>query len=208
MLVLVGIVGAAAEAIAWWLIASRGRDLWRLMPPVLVAMAVAAWIAHPPRLAVDVGVGEALAVGIGAGLLLYVATRLFVTVAIRWEPFARATRAIYGEARPIPLALAIGLSVLVMVPAEEVFWRGFVQAELGAAWGPAWAAATTWALFVAVNVPSRSLPIVLGAAVGGAVWAALGWWSGGMLASLASHILWTGLMLGLPPRPGREVLLA
>ena len=208
MLFLVGFVGAAAEAIAWWLIAARHRDLWRLMPPVLVAMAVAAWIVHPPRLAVDVGVGEALAVGIGAGLLLYVATRLFVTVAIRWEPFARATRAIYGEAGPIPLALAVGLSVLVMVPAEEVFWRGFVQAELGAAWEPAWAAVITWALFVAVNVPSRSLPIVLGAAVGGAVWAALGWWSGGMLASLASHILWTGSMLGLPPKPGREVLLA
>jgi hypothetical protein len=27
-----------------------------------------------------------------------------------------------------------------------------------------------------------------------------------MLASLVSHILWTGLMLVLPPAPGREVV--
>ena len=32
---------------------------------------------------------------------------------------------------------------------------------------------------------------------------ALAWWSGGMLASLASHILWTGLMLVIPPGAGR-----
>jgi membrane protease YdiL (CAAX protease family) len=49
-------------------------------------------------------------------------------------------------------------------------------------------------------VPSRSLPIVAGALVGGALWGALAWWSGGVLAPLASHILWTGLMLARPPR--------
>jgi len=54
------------------------------------------------------------------------------------------------------------------------------------------------------NLPSRSLPIVAGAVVGGAVWGALAWWSGGLAAPLASHILWTGLMLVLPPGAGRR----
>jgi len=36
------------------------------------------------------------------------------------------------------------------------------------------------------------------------VWGALAWWSGGLAAPLASHILWTGLMLVLPPKVGRE----
>ena len=30
------------------------------------------------------------------------------------------------------------------------------------------------------------------------------WWSGALAAPLASHILWTGLMLVLPPKVGRE----
>ena len=55
-------------------------------------------------------------------------------------------------------------------------------------------------LYVLANLPSRSLPIVAGAIVGGAVWGALAWWSGAVLAALASHIAWTGLMLVLPPR--------
>jgi hypothetical protein len=37
---------------------------------------------------------------------------------------------------------------------------------------------------------------------GGGLWGALARWSGGGLASLASHILWTGAMLGLPPKVG------
>jgi membrane protease YdiL (CAAX protease family) len=41
--------------------------------------------------------------------------------------------------------------------------------------------------------------------VGGVVWGGLAWWSGGVLASLGSHILWTGLMLLLPPGAGRKV---
>ena len=63
------------------------------------------------------------------------------------------------------------------------------------------AAVVAWAGYVVANLPSRSLPIVAGAVVGGALWAALAWWSGGVLAPLASHILWTGLMLGCRREP-------
>ena len=65
------------------------------------------------------------------------------------------------------------------------------------------AAVAAWLGYVVANISSRCLPIVAGAVVGGALWAGLAWWSGGVLASLASHILWTGLMLALPPGAGR-----
>ena len=48
--------------------------------------------------------------------------------------------------------------------------------------------------------------MVAGAVVGGALWAGLAWWSGGVLASLASHILWTGCMLAFPPGAGRRAV--
>jgi hypothetical protein len=56
---------------------------------------------------------------------------------------------------------------------------------------------------ILANVPSRSLPIIAGAIVGGALWGGLARWSDGVLAPLASHILWTGSMLALPPKVGR-----
>lgn len=200
----VAVAGILVEAVAWWVVRGRRARLWRTLPAVLAAMAVAAVLVRPPVLAADVPAGRALVGGLAAGLGLFLATRLFVAAASRWTSFRAATVDIYAEAAPIPLGLALALSILVMVPSEELFWRGLVQPRLDDLAGPTTAAIVTWLAFTAVNIPSRSLPIVLGAAVGGAVWAGLGWWTGGVLASLVSHILWTGLMIGLPPAPGRE----
>jgi len=208
MQLVVAVAGMIAEAIAWRGVAARRLDLWRAMPLVLGAMALAAVLVRPPTLAGEVAVWSSVWVGLAAGITLFVATRVFVAAATSWPAFRRATLAIYGQARPVSLAAAIGISTFVMVPCEELFWRGLVQTRLTEGLGAPVGASVTWVAYLATNVASRSLPIVLGAAVGGALWAGLAWWSGGMLASLLSHILWTGLMLGLPPKPGREVLQA
>jgi membrane protease YdiL (CAAX protease family) len=60
-------------------------------------------------------------------------------------------------------------------------------------------AVMAWGLYVAANIGSGSLPIVLGAVVGGAAWGTLAWWSGGVAASVACHAVWTALMIARPP---------
>jgi membrane protease YdiL (CAAX protease family) len=57
-----------------------------------------------------------------------------------------------------------------------------------------------------VNALSGSLPLVAGAAVGGAVWGAFALWTHGVLASLLCHGVWTALMLIRPPASGREMM--
>ena len=200
------VAGTLAEMVGWWLVASRGRDVWRLMPVVLGAMGVAAVLARRPVWAEGVTAATALAAGIASGLVLYVATRAFVWVAVHWGPFRRAVVEKYAEAATVPFATSLALSVLVMVPSEELFWRGLFQGRLSVAMGAATAAGLTWIVYVVANGPSRSLPILAGAIVGGALWTGLAWWSGGVLASLGSHILWTGAMLALPPGAGREAV--
>jgi len=149
--------------------------------------------------------GAALVVGLASGLALFLATRVFVAIASRWGPFARHVEQAYRAAADEPIGAVLALSLLISA-AEEVFYRGLVQRTLGEtalrARGGALGALLAYAL---ANLPSRSLPIVAGAVVGGAAWGALAWWSGGLAAPLASHILWTGLMLVLPPGGGREV---
>ena len=198
------VAGTLAEMVGWWLVASRGRDVWRLMPVVLGAMGVAAVFARRPVWAEGVTAATALAAGIASGLVLYVGTRAFVWVAAHWGPFRRAVVEKYAEAATVPFATSLALSVLVMVPSEELFWRGLFQGRLSVAMGAATAAGLTWIVYVVANGPSRSLPILAGAIVGGALWTGLAWWSGGVLASLGSHILWTGAMLALPPGAGRR----
>jgi membrane protease YdiL (CAAX protease family) len=195
--------GLLAEMAGWWLVSSRGRDVWRLMPWVLGAIGVATLLVARPVLVDGPAAGTALAVGLASGLALYVATRIFVFIAATWPRFRRDVVDKYAEAATVSRPVALALSLLVMVPAEEVFWRGLFQERLGVTLTLAGAAGFTWLAYLVANLPSASLPIVAGALVGGALWTGLAWWSGGVLAGLASHILWTGAMLALPPGAGR-----
>jgi CAAX protease family protein len=197
--VVVMIVGALAEGVGWWAVASGDRSVWRVMPPVLVAMGLAAWIVRSPVPASGVGVGAAALVGALSGIALYAATRTFVAIVAGWAWFARSVEAIYGPTEQIGRGFAVALTI-AMAATEELFWRGLFQARVSAGAGAAVGATLTWLAYVAANLPSTSAPIVAGALVGGAVWAGLAWWSGGLLASLLCHAIWTGAMVALPPR--------
>jgi membrane protease YdiL (CAAX protease family) len=199
------VAGAVAQFLGWRRAAIGRRNVWRVMPIVLGAMAVAAVAVHPPVAAAKVTASRALGIGAGSGVALYLATRVFVVIAQRWRPFHRGVVRSYAEAATVPLITSLALSLFIIVPAEELFWRGLVQGHLQEVMGAAVGAAfVTWLVYVGANLTSGSLPIVAGAIVGGALWTGLAWWSGGVLAGLASHILWTGLMLALPPGAGRR----
>ena len=194
------VAGEIVLMAAWWTVASRRRDLWQVIPTVLAVLGITALFlspdAHP-----TVSASVALVVGAATGLALFVATRIFVAVAIHWRPFARHVIEAYREAGEEPFVRSLVLSLLVSVPGEELFFRGLTQRTLAeTSLGAGGAALVALVLYVLANLPSRSLPIVAGAIVGGAVWGALAWWSGAVLAPLASHVAWTGLMLVAPPR--------
>jgi len=203
------VTGVVANMLAWRLVSVGGRDVWRTLPPLLgllgaVALLVLPSVAAPVPAGANVpGAVGVLAVGAATGIALYLGTLLFVAVAQHVPAFARQTAAAYRRAATADPRRELVLSLLLAVPGEEFFWRGLAYrsgAETEASAGVA--AVAVCLLYVVANLPSRSLPIVAGALVGGALWGALAWWSGGVLASLASHILWTGLMLARPPRAG------
>jgi membrane protease YdiL (CAAX protease family) len=173
--------------------------VWRTTVPALAALGVAALVVGPAW-SPEVEPAVSLVVGAVSGSALYAATRVFVRLVRRWETFHRHSLATYLRQGDRPLVWALALSVGLAVPGEELFWRGLFQPELGAGLdGRAGLAAIVgWAAYVAANLPSANLAIVAGAVVGGAVWSGLGWWTGGALAPLASHGVWTTLMLWLP----------
>jgi membrane protease YdiL (CAAX protease family) len=196
-LVVIGL-GIIAETVAWRLVVAGRASVWRVMTPTFALMGAVALLVRRPVLASDMGSGAALALGILAGALLYLATRLFVAVVSGWRAFQRQTTETYALAEGVPIATAAVLAG-VMVVGEELFWRALVQprfAESGRGTG----AALTWLAFVLVNSASSRLPIIAAAVVGGAVWALLAWRTGGMLASLLCHLVWTTSMIVRPPR--------
>jgi len=193
------IAGALLEFAAWWAVSWKGLSIWVAMGIALPAMGIAALVVGEPSLSPAVSAGRAVAAGAGAGVALYLATRLFVAAIRPWPACQRHSVQMYARQAGLPLALAVVLAAAVMAPGEELFWRGLFQVKLGDVLdGRAAGAALAWAAFAVANLPSRNLAIIAGAVVGGAVWAALAWWTGGVLASIVCHSLWTALMLAFP----------
>ncbi|MGZ8599014.1 MAG: hypothetical protein ACXWX6_02275, partial [Actinomycetota bacterium] len=88
------VVGVALEAGAWWLVASRRRDVWRAIVPVLVALGAAA-ILLGPSWSPTAGPAAAAAVGAATGAVLYAGTRVFVPLVRPWTSFQRHSLAMY-----------------------------------------------------------------------------------------------------------------
>lgn len=205
----VAIVAAiVAEALVWRLVATGRASVWGLLIAVFAlhgALAVLLDAFDGPG---ERGAALALGLGTGAGLALFAATRTFVAIAVAWPRFRRAVAVRYTSAKDISFVAGLVLALGVAVPGEELFWRGLVQDRLVDATSPAVGAILAWLGYVATNLASTSLPIVAGAVVGGAMWAGLAWFTGGVLASLVCHAVWTGLMLAFPPAAGRGMMPA
>jgi len=194
--------GFVLEVVAWRAVAAGRASLWRLIVAVFAVEGVVAAIVLPPIASGHETVAVALAAGAASGLALWAGTLAFVAVAVRWQPFRADVAERYERAAEVSLPAAIALSILVAVPGEELFWRNLVQRRFGVS-SEMVGAALAWLGYVAVNAASGSLPFIAGAVVGGAVWGGLAWWSGGIAASVASHGVWTALMLARPPASGR-----
>ena len=201
------VLGLLLTMLAWRLVTVRGRDVWVTIPPMLGLLGLASillWSKVPapaPGASSVPGTLAVLAIGAATGIALYVGTLVFVGLAQHIPAFARQVALAYRRAGTADPRRELLLSLLLAVPGEELFWRGIAyRVGVDTLTTAGVAAVVTCLLYIVANVPSRSLPIIAGALVGGALWGALAWWTGGVLAPLASHILWTGLMLARPPR--------
>jgi uncharacterized protein len=202
------VVAVVVEVAAWRMVATGRASVWRELIAVFALQAVVAVLLGGFSGPGDRGTWFAAGFGLAAGAVLYLATRLFVGVSVGWALFRRHVEERYAPARDVTLATALVLSLGVAVTGEELFWRGVVQDRLADATSPALGAVLAWGGYVVANLPSGSMPIVAGAIVGGAIWTALAWFTGGILASLVCHAIWTGLMLAFPPAAGKGMMPA
>ena len=183
--------GIVVQVVAWRLAATGRTDFWPTSAATWAVVGLATVLVADPRCCDDVAAGTAVAVGLGSGAVLYAATRAVVAAAVRVPILAASVDEVYGRGTETSPAVVWAVTFLVVVPAEELFWRGLALPELRQAAG------------VAVTAAWASLPFLAAAVVGGAVWTVLGAWSGGVVAPLASHAVWTAAMLAWRPGTGR-----
>lgn len=91
----------------------------------------------------------------------------------------------------VPWAIPL-LLILLIGPAEELFWRGFVQRSFGELWGNRFRAfMVTAVIYALIHLCSLNFMLVMAAFVAGLVWGFLYWLKPSWLPALViSHALW------------------
>jgi hypothetical protein len=191
--------GVLAQAAMWWLISARRVPFWPATSATFAILGIAAVLVGAPA-STDV---SSLLVGAASGAVLYSATRLVVASLLERIPsFASSVSDVYGRSQEVPGTAVWVLTLAVAIPGEELFWRGLVLSELQDITSAAVGVGLAWFGYVAANAVLRNLSILAAAVVGGAVWTVLGSVRD-VGAAVASHLVWTSLMLLWPPRAAR-----
>jgi membrane protease YdiL (CAAX protease family) len=88
-----------------------------------------------------------------------------------------------------PLFLGL-LLVFLVGPAEEIFWRGFVQNSIGKKYGEWSALILTTLVYALVHIWSFNFMLIMAAMVCGAFWGLLYKYNKNLLTLIISHALW------------------
>jgi len=195
-------VAAGAAAAVWaLLVAASPRWFFFAAAPFCALWIALSLRAAPagtaarlrPR-ASDVGVAATLA------LVLYAATRAFL-----WAGCGGATDALCAplgamfvrfHTRTLLAGVVLGMLV---APAEELFWRGFVQERLVLRFGRWRAVLVTTGLAVALALATREPFLALATVPTYAAWGALAAWRRSLVAPIVSHAVWSVLIATVAP---------
>ena len=109
-----------------------------------------------------------------------------------WFSFARPqVDSIYAMKHGLPPAVIALLLLFVIGPAEELFWRGYVQRTLAAHVGVDGSFVLTAAVYTLVHVWSMNFMLIMAALVAGGVWGLLYRLRPSLLPALiVSHAIW------------------
>lgn len=98
---------------------------------------------------------------------------------------------IYGMKEGTSLLLLTFLLLFIIGPAEEIFWRGYVQDSLSKRWGADRGFLAATAVYAFVHIGSMNFMLVMAALVAGVVWGLLyRFFPGRFAAIIVSHALW------------------
>ena len=107
---------------------------------------------------------------------------------------------VYGMKDGTSAALIAVLLLFVIGPAEEFFWRGFVQKTMCTRMNPTTAFIVTTAIYALAHIWSFNFMLVMAALVAGAVWGLLYRIKPSLLPALIiSHALWDALVFVILP---------
>lgn len=135
---------------------------------------------------------KALVIGLLSALVLYGIFYLGNYLSTAWFDFAKPQIGnIYGM-KDGSNPYIIGLLLIVLIgPAEEIFWRGFIQGSIGRKYGDLTAFVVTTLIYALVHVWSFNFMLIMAALVCGIFWGLMFMYNKKKLVPLIiSHAIW------------------
>ncbi|MBR1994199.1 MAG: CPBP family intramembrane metalloprotease [Alistipes sp.] len=149
-------------------------DFWTAMSGSAAILIGLATLFAPPWWRKLQLTRENLVLGLGIALVLWGVFWVGDKASSWLFDFAReqvdSIYGIKGETSPWVLSL---LLLLLIGPAEEIFWRGYVQDRLSAKWGPNRGFLLATAAYTLVHLPSGNFMLVMASMVCGLAWGGL-----------------------------------
>lgn len=164
---------------------------WMMTGSALTLSALSTWFNPGWWRGVHCSMGNVL-LGVGIAVGLWCVFWVGDKVSAWLFDFARPqVDTIYGMKVGQSPWLLSALMLLVIGPAEEIFWRGYVQRTLASRWGANAGFAVATALYALVHAGSCNFMLLMAALVAGVVWGALyRFFPQRFSAIILSHALW------------------
>ena len=199
------IAAALVAAVVFWFFLFSpkvsGVNFWTALP--VAAVTLAAWGIHCGGAPLNMGQFRLSAVGIGvvAAVMLYVIFVVGYFFAQLLFDFAPSqVGSIYATKESNhPMLIALIL-LFVSSPAEEIFWRGFLQKWAMNQWGKTTGWLVTALCYAAVHIVSGNFILVMAALVAGLFWGLMYLLlKNNLVPVILSHSFWTlGIFVLVP----------
>lgn len=188
-------IGLLVAFMAWfWMFSPWTAEIFPLWPSMALVSVVLLLIAAPWRSRSEAsgGWGRQLLLGVAIAALLWGVFWVGDRVSSWLFDFARPqVEAVYSMRGGMPSWLVALQLLLLTGPAEELFWRGYVQRTLSLRWNANWGFVVATVLYTLIHLFSFNFMLIMSSLVCGLAWGGLyrlrpQW----LPALVVSHGLW------------------
>lgn len=167
-------------------------SFWPMMTLAVGLLAAEALILDRKRLhAIYRFQWRHIPVGILSAAVLYAVFFVGRWISVRILPFAAGQINSIYAIRQDHASWKLALLLFFWIgPAEEIFWRGFIQRRLSEKFNPLWGWIIAAGFYALVHVWSLNLMLIAAAAICGAFWGLLFWKTRSLWPVMISHAVW------------------
>jgi len=196
------LVATVALAFILWFItfALPFGSFWIKISISAALLAGISFILQPPRREDFPFDAKTVLIGLASAALLYFVFWVGRFISLQLFDFAGSQiGSIYHKGDGTPAWAIMLMLFCITGPAEEIFWRGFLQRQLMGRFGRWIGCVIAVSLYAAVHISSMNFMLIGAAAIAGVFWGLMYAYIGKLTPLILSHSVWSMVIFAVFP---------